>query len=178
MRARFHVVTLFLCLPLLQVESGASTAEERYAGAIEQKSHHEDCPPMEHYTAEEFFRRLVRVANEADPTAVPRAFERQFHLKLSSTPPAAIVTYRPICKWVTRMQINVFSEVAGTGGPGASFVVGDVLRPESLYFGVPERGECLSQTMVDAMLKADGWSSGVVRWEIIDWFYKIRRRFV
>lgn len=163
---------LLVCLPLLQLQLGASTAGEEHAGVTGQHARLDKCSPVEHYTAGDFFGRLVRVANETDPAGVPSKFESQFHLKLGSSPIAGIVTYTPKCKWVTAMQVSVFSQNAGTGGPSASFVVGDLLQPESLNFGAPERGECLSQTMVDAMLKADGWSSGAIRWETITWIYK------
>lgn len=90
-------------------------------------------------TAEEFGTRLLKLADELDPDAVPRVFAAAFGVGLARHTRVLVSTRLP-----TESQNNVKRFVQ----------LGDAWYPLSL--GAP--GECVSFERLDRLLKADGWA--------------------
>ncbi len=113
----------------------AGAAMPTPASAAEPRACGEGC------SAEEFAARLVRLADEQDPQAVPRAFAAAFGVELARHTRVRVSTLLP-----TESQHNVKRFVQ----------LGDAWYPLSLGAGA----ECVSSELLDRLLKADGWLGG------------------
>ncbi|HXO63354.1 MAG TPA: hypothetical protein VN882_01520 [Steroidobacteraceae bacterium] len=119
--------------PILGLSAGAALPAA--AGAAQPQACGEPSP----CTAGEFGARLVKLADEQDPNAVPGAFDDAFGVGLARHTRVLISTALP-----TEGQNNVRRFVQ----------LGDTWYPLSL--GVA--GECVSFELLDRLLKADGWA--------------------
>jgi hypothetical protein len=126
------------------------------------------------YTPEEFMRKLLLVANEADPYAVPAKFEQAFDVKLhpygTASPRQFIYKSPESCEWYTQVRVSTSGDLKITAGTRVFLEIGT--NEQSLNFGDPHGAQCLSTELVDRALKADGWSGGPVVWEIVTWGYR------
>jgi hypothetical protein len=99
----------------------------------------ETCAGPSSCTVEAFAARLVKLADEQDPQAVPGDFAAAFGVELARHTRVLVSTMLP-----TESQNNVKRFVQ----------LGDAWYPLSL--GVP--GDCVGLGLLDGRLKADGWT--------------------
>jgi hypothetical protein len=135
----------------------------------------ETCMKSFPYSAAEFLRKLLLVANEADPYAVPARFEQAFDMKLhpygqASARSFIYQTSSGSCEWYTQVHINSSSDLKISGGVRVQLGMGAIAQP--LTFDDPRAAECLSTESIDRVLQADGWSAQHVDWEIVLWSYR------
>lgn len=121
------------------------------------------------YSAGEFLRKLLLVANEADPYAVPARFEQDFDMKLhpyGQVSPREFIyqTLPGSCEWYTQVHIHSNSDLKISEGVRVQVGMGAIAQP--LTFDDPRGAECLSTESIDRVLQVDGWSARHVEWEI------------
>jgi hypothetical protein len=121
------------------------------------------------YSAEEFLKKLLLVANEADPYTVPAAFEQSFDMKLhpyGQVAPREFIyqTLPTACEWYAQVHIYTSSDLKVSEGVRVQLGMGAIAQP--LTFDAPSGVECLSTEAIARILQADGWSARHVEWEI------------
>ena len=126
------------------------------------------------YEPRQFLEKLLVVADEVDPYAVPAKFQQVFAMKLrvkarEADPQFPIYTVTE-CEWYTRVLIASVVDRRLSPKSRVVLLIGNV--PQELTFRDSRRGECLSSEIADKSLVASGWSGGIVRSEKITWIYR------
>ena len=118
----------------------------------------------------EFLKKLLLVANEADPYAVPVRFEQAFDMNLhpygqASAREFIYQTLPGSCEWYTQVHIHSSSNLKISEGVRVQLGMGAIAQPLT-FVDDPRGAECLSTESIDRVLQADGWSAQHVEWEI------------
>jgi hypothetical protein len=125
------------------------------------------------YGPQQFLKKLLAVADEADPDAVPAKFQNAFGMKfrpaITKCPQTQFYTVTK-CDWYAHVIIVTVADPKLSEEARAFVVLGD--PPLPLSFGDLVRGECLSSTFAEKSLTASGWEGGVTLGEFVTWVYR------
>ena len=160
MKAIFAWVTVFFVLPAVvhgqQAKGPPASCIDRFP-----------------YGAKLFLERLLMVADEADPYAVPAKFQQVFGVHL----PRAIVrdgqtfAYDAMrCDWYAPVHSGTIGDPKLADGVRVFLVVGDMPKP--LLFEGSGHDECLSSELADRSITASGWKGGPIVDESVSWEYR------
>jgi hypothetical protein len=129
------------------------------------------------YGPEQFLKKLLVVAEEADPHGhvVAAKFQQVFAMKLRyearEHEPDKLPTYEATeCEWYAPVMIVAGVEPKPSPQEQTLLSVGDRLHP--LLFHGAAADQCLLRGVAEKSIAAAGWQGGVVMTDTLNWLYR------